>query len=494
MATTTCPSCGSPLRAGARFCGSCGHVLGSPVKPDESLAQGVPVQGVPLQGGPGAGDAACPHCGKAVRQGANFCSSCGLSIEVAPESPAEAITRRSPAAVTQRSPAAVTLPAAERTLPAHPEAGDSAGLAPAPQLANATTARPAKAAPGRAADTMPPPAAPPATPSRRRWLGAGVLAAAVVCLAALGGGYVLAQRMGWINMGPLAEVPALLRSATPTASPEATPPAASPAGPTAASLPTVEATISPASTPSPDPAGYLATLSALVPPLLEETPPNAAPITAATTVTTSTILVSTSGAPFAPAPVLTPALVLFDDPFDNGLRAYWRTWGNPRPQVDSGPGDFWLYLKALDPPSAAGITSRPNFPIYNMPSTEISFEAQLLQNYPQTMLLFDWDPNPSDRGPEIHHPGLVHIELTPKQVRWLLPLTKETCQAELDAKLKHTYLLRFLEGQGAALYVDGDASPVCSTQFMGIAPVEGTITLTGAGWVTRVTVTQPEIP
>jgi hypothetical protein len=245
-----------------------------------------------------------------------------------------------------------------------------------------------------------------------------------------------------------------------------------------------------------------ATLTAFVPPELAtalapaiETPvPSASPAPTATLEPTASAL-ALSPAPTQTGPAARPsASVLIDDPFDNGLRLYWRTWGEPRPQVDSGPGDYWLYLKAIDAPFNGGVTTRSNFPIQNAPGAEITFQAQLLQNYPTTLLMFDWDPQNTARGPEIHDPGLVHIEIVPKQIRWRLPLTKETCQADLDGQQMHTFLLRFLDGQGAALYIDGSAAPVCMSQFMGLAPVDGSISFTGAGWVTRVTITQPGVP
>ncbi len=52
VATLTCPSCGGPVRAAARFCGGCGAVLGRQ----------------------------CSACGALLRDGINFCGSCGASV------------------------------------------------------------------------------------------------------------------------------------------------------------------------------------------------------------------------------------------------------------------------------------------------------------------------------------------------------------------------------------------------------------------------------
>lgn len=57
-----CPTCGAPLRGGARFCGSCGTPLAAPAPTAESRA-------------PQASH--CPQCGQPVRPGARFCGSCG---------------------------------------------------------------------------------------------------------------------------------------------------------------------------------------------------------------------------------------------------------------------------------------------------------------------------------------------------------------------------------------------------------------------------------
>jgi len=51
-ATVACPSCGKPIRQGAKFCDQCGASM----------------------------QAACPECGASVRPGAKFCDSCGAQI------------------------------------------------------------------------------------------------------------------------------------------------------------------------------------------------------------------------------------------------------------------------------------------------------------------------------------------------------------------------------------------------------------------------------
>ncbi len=50
-----CPSCGQPVRAGAKFCDNCGAQL----------------------------ELTCPQCGEALRPVAKFCDSCGARVEPA---------------------------------------------------------------------------------------------------------------------------------------------------------------------------------------------------------------------------------------------------------------------------------------------------------------------------------------------------------------------------------------------------------------------------
>ena len=71
--TSTCPSCGKPIRPGARFCGNCGAVItpAPPVQPQAAPS---------IQNG---STVACPFCGKPVRPDAKFCPSCGKTIPLA---------------------------------------------------------------------------------------------------------------------------------------------------------------------------------------------------------------------------------------------------------------------------------------------------------------------------------------------------------------------------------------------------------------------------
>ncbi len=61
----TCPRCGQPLRAGARFCGRCGAQLEEP-------AEAPP---------PPLDEPRCPVCHAPVRPGARFCGACGHALD-----------------------------------------------------------------------------------------------------------------------------------------------------------------------------------------------------------------------------------------------------------------------------------------------------------------------------------------------------------------------------------------------------------------------------
>jgi len=68
MPTINCPTCGKPLRPGARFCGNCGATISAAAQ----SANAPPV--VEPDANP------CPNCGKPVRSWAKFCTHCGTDL------------------------------------------------------------------------------------------------------------------------------------------------------------------------------------------------------------------------------------------------------------------------------------------------------------------------------------------------------------------------------------------------------------------------------
>ena len=63
-----CPACGAGVRAGASFCGACGHALGTAPMRSTEARRARP---------PRARTVECVACGAALRAGAEFCSKCG---------------------------------------------------------------------------------------------------------------------------------------------------------------------------------------------------------------------------------------------------------------------------------------------------------------------------------------------------------------------------------------------------------------------------------
>jgi hypothetical protein len=186
-----------------------------------------------------------------------------------------------------------------------------------------------------------------------------------------------------------------------------------------------------------------------------------------------------------------PAMVLFEDPFDGGLREHWVSWGEPRATIGSGFGDNWLYLKAIDP-GQAGVTTRPEFSFSNAPGVEIEFDAQMDEKYPQAALILDWDPATFDRGPENREEGILRLEIRLKQIKLYGRATREVCEQAIASAASHTYLLRLTDGQGVALFLDGAEQPICQLASLETPPQPGKLSFSGLGWVSRVKVTLPQ--
>lgn len=107
--TTSCPKCGKPVHAGAKFCGNCG----SPIPAAPSAPPSAPAMSSP--GGP-----VCPNCKKPVTPTAKFCRNCGQALTPQPVQtpavPAPAVPTGpalpSPVAppVPQRPPGSIPVP------------------------------------------------------------------------------------------------------------------------------------------------------------------------------------------------------------------------------------------------------------------------------------------------------------------------------------------------------------------------------------------------
>lgn len=108
--TLACPQCQAPMRAGARFCRSCGtHIqlcpeCQHPMRADAKFCRSC---GLKLR--------ACPHCQQLLRKNAQFCTACGTVLT--PEAHAPAIATPLPiASPAEQEPIAPISPAARKTL------------------------------------------------------------------------------------------------------------------------------------------------------------------------------------------------------------------------------------------------------------------------------------------------------------------------------------------------------------------------------------------
>ncbi len=434
MATTTCPNCGKPLRPGAKFCGHCGATLPAAAPPSATAQQAAP----PAAAQPGA---LCPHCGKPVRPGAKFCSNCGKTIDTTGEFPR---------------------PAAAET-PAQPSAASAAIGATGEQ----PRAKPASAIP---------PSPPAAKPARRKGVPVLVLAILVAgCGVVAVAGYFAANRLGFLGKKTPSAIVSTIAAPTTTESP----------APTDTTSPISTGTpITTQETPPPTPTVVTetATQPAATQPLLANTPET-------TQVISPTAALTTTAAPLSNPTVV----LLFEDTFDQDLATNWRTWGSQRPTIDIGPGDRWLSLKA-EASTSAGATTRRDLPIVLEVGTVIEFEAQLNNRFPRYVLVFDWDPEGRNRGPELLEPGVIHLEIRQEQLRLQTPITEEVCVQPINALEKHVYRLQVALNQGLDLYLDDAPAPVCQIASIGLGPLPGSITFSGLGWVTRVKVLAPVKP
>jgi hypothetical protein len=435
MTTSSCPNCGKPLRPGSRFCGSCGANL--PAQPARAAAPEAG-QAAPEAGQPAPVEATfgppCPNCGRPRRTAARFCSSCGFDMGSA-DAPTVHVE-----GVTAPAPQASPMPPS----PSTPTPGPTT-----------TPSRPVSAKPPAA-----PQARPPASGrGMRSFLPLIVGAGLVLCLlAAAGGGFYVIDPFGWFSA-------VTFSSATPTATE------------VQAQQPV------PAETLMSTQAAELPTATALPPILPTATlEPTAMPVYPTPTQPISTSVPAESTA----APALT---TLVEDDFAGELNLNWLAWGNPRPLIDRGPTDSWLYLKAVEDPLSAGVISK--FEVPARPGVEVRFYASLDKTYPEAPLFFDWAPVGTEPGPQNPVNGVIHVEVRKDNLVVKTPPTRSNCRALVEGLVVHAYQLRFVEGGGLEFFVDDSPEPFCQISDIGVRPGIGKITFTGTGWVTYVKVSVP---
>jgi hypothetical protein len=181
--------------------------------------------------------------------------------------------------------------------------------------------------------------------------------------------------------------------------------------------------------------------------------------------------------------------VILDEKFDSILAENWRVWGKPRPIIESGFGDNYLSLTSTAS-GEAGVSSKAEFMLE--PGLEMSFGGQLQPGFQNYQLVFSWDPLQYERGPENTDPGVIQMEISRDKVVISAALTKERCVADVAGVEAHDYLVRVLGDFEVALYLDGEAEPVCTLTDIGMeAPIVGSITFRDMGLVSYVKVASP---
>lgn len=168
----TCPLCDTANAPGVRFCQNCGAMLSlAPVAPPAPAPEPAPTPPPTSNAAfdPGRGlSSTCPGCGAPLAADARFCEECGRAAEPAPQ-PAIAPEPESPAPIAAREEAAPALfaplapadevPAEEPPAPAEP------APAPAPFVAPPWTAPESPPAPLSPLEPLAPGPAPEPQPS-----------------------------------------------------------------------------------------------------------------------------------------------------------------------------------------------------------------------------------------------------------------------------------------------------------------------------------------
>lgn len=405
----------------------------------------------------------CPHCGKPLRPGSRFCGNCGKATDIIAAKPSPGY-----AGVETNGP----------DVSVNTEEANQAGLVPCPHCGkpvrpgakfchNCGQAIPAETPAGQVVmpeagsveSTAPVAAFQPQAPAgssnarvaekRRKGRTAiplVMMGIILACVAAITGGYIyLRDPFNWFTGNQLA----LQSSNTP-----------------------VPSQVSPTSTPS---------LAQTQIPATESLTPTSTPTVEPTDTAIPTSTVSQ------------PFVLLLED-FDGALNEQWVVWLKPespsRPKISTGPGENFLELMAVQEPGEAGVTTREEIPIET--GLDVQFIGQLKEDLPRHVIILDWDPIDTERGPLSTVPGKIHLEIwRDKLIFGTLSGEVEGCQSPIVGYDEHSYRIFIEQNQDMALYVDGSQDPVCILKPVFNEPVPGYLTFTGAGWITKVQVTAP---
>ena len=440
MTDTACPNCGKPVRPGASFCGSCGHIISSTPSPGAQASPPLSARSV------------CPHCGKPVRPGAKFCPSCGKAIAPAEVQPA-------------------AQPPADQAPP------------PTPQIVSippkdASTPSPVHDQPPVPVRGPGMPAPPPAPPGDKkpqgfsRKYGLWIILTLALCFIVTIS-LVLLYKYDPLGLG---FNPTSTGTVTPTVKASLT---FTPTPTKLTDTPVPSATEIPSVTPTES--ATIAILTAAAQTLeagLTQTSQTTTTPNIETPSPTETNLPVPSPTETG-TPTTMPTLAIEDD-FSGDLQANWISWGEPPPQIQNNE----LELTSANPGNS-GVTSRSVIRLAS--GVTIQFTALVQESDPQNVILFDWDAGEYQRQPN-DPPGTLHVQIGDGAQTFLISGTSFTCPNPLSDVRPHLYQIKVDQGLRVSFWVDGNR--VCE-KFEPSLQGGGHISFSGNGRIDDVKVTTP---
>ncbi len=365
----------------------------------------------------------CSNCGRPLRPGARFCGHCGTPVPVSPPAPSEA-----PVATGGE-----VCPHCGKPVRPGAKFCNSCGKPITPAAPPPSPA----AVKGPISKPVAQPPSPRTKPAQKKWWLVVLIVLLVFCVIVAGGAAIvyIQDPFGW------------LRTMTPTQT-----------------VPESQAT--PATE----------TLTPTISPTSETTP---APDTPATTELPS----SPETASETPSQTTAPQFIFRED-FETPLTENWHLWGSPFPQLRTGFSDRYMELLG-EIPGTSGVASK--LLIQLTPGTVIEFEARLVEDIPQSVIVFQWNPGEQKAQP-IDRPGILQLTVDRRLLILETAMTQERCELPINGLVVHTYQLTFGDGGGVTVIVDFNPAQSCQVANIGIVPVDGRISFSGRGWVSSVKV------
>jgi hypothetical protein len=181
-------------------------------------------------------------------------------------------------------------------------------------------------------------------------------------------------------------------------------------------------------------------------------------------------------------------VVILQDDFSGDLKANWKIWGEaPLPKVDTALGTRYLSLSnfSSDLAKQSGVSSQTLITLTQR--TKVQFNAQVPDTLAQGTLMFQWNPSDQIRQP-VDRLGVISLEIRRLKATLRVLVTGSTCTLDFNSPGLHTYLLRVNDNFSMDLIVDGEPAKSCHAPSIGLAPMGGRISFSGAGWVDDVSV------